>query len=208
MNPSISMIQTALRNLGFAPGAIDGVYGDKTKAAVLDWIAAGGAAALKTTPAPVSTSNMILQGSKGYPVHEIVVHCSATRPEWMAGRGLADQVAEIRHWHVDGNGWNDIGYHWLIGRDGQLMSGRSETTIGAGVAGHNAGVIHICLIGGFGSAETDPFNRNFTSRQDLALRQQIEGISMRTKITRISGHNEYAAKACPGFNVSDFLKGA
>jgi hypothetical protein len=199
------MIQTALRDLGFAPGPIDGFFGKNTKQAALDWLAAGGASA--TRPLPAATSMTILQGSKGYPVREIVVHCSATRPEWMADRGLADQVAEIRHWHVDGNGWKDIGYHWLIGRDGQLMSGRPETVIGAGVAGHNAGVIHICLIGGFGSAETDPFDRNFTSRQDLALRQQIEGISMRTKIIRISGHNEYAAKACPGFNVSDFLKG-
>lgn len=51
-------------------------------------------------------------------------------------------------------------------------------------------------------------SRNFTQRQDVALRQLIQGISMRSRINRISGHNEYAAKACPGFQVGAWLKEA
>jgi hypothetical protein len=53
---------------------------------------------------------MIHQGKARYPVTEIILHCADTRPEWMAGRPLAEKVAEIRRWHVEERGWRDIGY--------------------------------------------------------------------------------------------------
>lgn len=203
---SVSMIQTGLRDLGYQPGGIDGVFGAKTRAAAEAWVSAEGAKA-SAIIAP-ETSSIIYQGAARYPVREIVIHCSATRPDWLEREGFLTQVEIIRQWHVQDNGWRDIGYHWLIGRGGEITVGRPETAVGAGVAGHNAGVIHICLIGGFGSTEHDRFDANFTASQDARLRAQIAAISMRTQITRISGHNEWAAKACPGFDVSAWLKGA
>jgi len=201
---AVSLVQTGLRDLGYDPGPVDGLFGKKTRAAAQSWLAADGAEATKArTP---ETRNVIYQGKARYPVTEIVVHCSGTRADWMHNATLADQVAEIRRWHVEDRGWRTIGYHWVIGRDGKMLSGRAETEIGAGVEGHNRGVIHICLIGGAGSAETDRFSRNFTPAQNISLRQQLQGIGMRTGIRRISGHNEWAAKACPGFNVTTWLK--
>jgi len=205
-NPALSLIQTGLRDLGYAPGLIDGFYGPKTQAAAEAWLAAGGAGANELIHP--ETAAMIHQGAARYPVHEIVVHCSATRPDWLEREGFLTQVEVIRRWHVEDNGWRDIGYHWLISRKGEVLAGRAETEIGAGVEGHNRGVIHVCLIGGFGSTEHDAFRANFTGAQDGRLRAVIQGISMRTQITRISGHNEWAAKACPGFNVPSWLKGA
>ncbi len=41
-------------------------------------------------------------------INKIIIHCSAT-PE---GRNFT--VDEIRDWHVNGNGWSDIGYHYVI----------------------------------------------------------------------------------------------
>ena len=146
---------------------------------------------------------MIKHGNKI--VDTIWVHCAATRPEWLADKPLADKVAEIRLWHVRDRKWRDIGYHWLIDRDGSILPGRPETTAGAHVAGHNTGSIGICLIGGFGSNENDAFDRHFTPEQDRALRGLIEEISSRTAIKRLRGHNEVAAKACPGFQVSRWL---
>jgi len=202
---AISLIQTGLRDLGHAPGVVDGIFGARTKAAALAWIAAEGRAA---TGAPVSmTSAMIHQGTARHPVREICLHCSATRPDWMADQPLSAQRAEIRRWHL-ANGWRDIGYHWIIGRDGKLLTGRPETEIGAGVEGHNAGVIHVCLVGGHGSAESDSFAQHFSPAQDTAARQLIQAIGMRTRIEVISGHNQYAAKACPGFTVSQWLNEA
>lgn len=149
---------------------------------------------------------MILQGNA--PVREIIIHCTATRPEWWAGKTTAQKVAEIRRWHVQDRGWKDIGYHWLIDRDGKVAKGRPMTVVGAHVAGRNTGTIGISLFGGHGSAETDKFSDNFTPAQDAALRKLIAEIKTQTQIVRISGHNEYAAKACPGFTVKDWLSGA
>lgn len=205
-NPAVSMIQTGLRDLGYQPGIIDGIFGAKTRAAAEAWLAAKGAP-LSSIVTP-ETQSMIFQGAARYPVTEIVVHCSATKPAWLEREGFLTQVEIIRQWHVEDNHWRDIGYHWLIGRNGEIAAGRPETEIGAGVEGHNRGVIHICLIGGFGSTEHDAFEANFTHAQETRLVAQLEAISMRTRITRISGHNEWAAKACPGFNVPAWLKGA
>lgn len=148
----------------------------------------------------------IRQGAAGYIVTEVVVHCSATGASWYAGRKSSEKVAEIRRWHVQDRKWRDIGYHFVIDRDGTMLPGRRETEIGAGVEGHNRGVLHICLIGGGGSAATDPFERNFTAAQGAALRKVLASIRLRTPVKRISGHNEHAAKACPGFSVPKWLE--
>jgi hypothetical protein len=145
---------------------------------------------------------MIKHGKKT--VDPIFVHCTATRPEWLHGEPLDAKVAEIRRWHL-ARGFNSIGYHWVIDRDGAIAKGRDESTPGAHVEGHNTGSIGISLVGGHGSNENDPFNKNFTVEQDLALRGLIEDIKRRTPILYVRGHNEVSAKACPGFNAKRWL---
>jgi N-acetyl-anhydromuramyl-L-alanine amidase AmpD len=145
---------------------------------------------------------MIYQGTARYPVAEIILHCSDTRPDWMAGHTLAEKVAEIRRWHVQQHGWRDIGYHWVIDRDGSVAPGRRETVIGAHVEGHNRGTIGICLLGGFGTLADNMFAMNFTTAQAAAMRRLVADIKVRTAIRKVSGHNDYSAKACPGFRVT------
>jgi hypothetical protein len=137
---------------------------------------------------------------------EIIVHCAATRPEWMDNRPIEDKVAEIRSWHVDGNGWSDIGYHWIIDRDGSKAPGRAMDRDGAHVRGHNRGTVGICLIGGFGSSENDSPHDHYTPSQLASLRMLIGDLQVdHPGIKKVSGHNEYAAKACPGFQVTPWL---
>lgn len=145
---------------------------------------------------------MLKQGSTL--VDTIFVHCSATRPDWMEGKPLSEKVAEITRWHKD-RGWSAIGYHYIIDRDGEVAIGRPETVEGAHAKGHNKGSIGICLIGGHGSSENDPFEKNFTIKQMTKLLQLIDEIKSRADIAQIRGHNEVAAKACPGFNVRRFM---
>jgi N-acetyl-anhydromuramyl-L-alanine amidase AmpD len=174
----------------------------------MDMIAAAFAPKPATPPVamPRPADAMLLQDGK-YPVREVIVHCAATRPDALSTLPVEAKMGEIRKWH-QARGWKREGYHWLIDRDGSVTPGRPETERGAHVAGRNNGTIGICLWGGHGSAATDHFRDNFTPAQDRALRKLIADIQRRTQINRISGHNEYAAKACPGFNVDKWIRGA
>jgi len=145
---------------------------------------------------------MLKQGS--VPVKTIFVHCSATRPDWMETYPLSAKVSEIARWHKQ-RGWGSIGYHYIIDRDGEVAVGRPETIEGAHVRGHNKGSIGICLVGGHGSSENDAFEKNFTSQQAKAMRELISDISQRAEGVSVRGHNEVAAKACPGFNVKRWM---
>ena len=143
------------------------------------------------------------------PINEVIVHCSATRPQWMRDAGTAAKVAEIRRWHVQDNGWRDIGYHFVIDRDGTVARGRPVERTGAHTKGKNTGTIGVCLIGGHGSAATDKFEEHFSWQQHKALGALL--VDLRNQfptITRVSGHNQYAQKACPGFNVPSWYAAA
>lgn len=140
-------------------------------------------------------------------VDEVIIHCSATRPDWMQDMGSLSKVAEIRRWHVEGNGWSDIGYHYVIDRNGKIREGRLEQRVGAHVKGRNANSIGICLIGGFGGSAGDTFDDNFTEDQEASLRKLIDELKRRyPDISKISGHNQYSPKACPCFSVPAWLK--
>jgi len=142
-------------------------------------------------------------------ITEINIHCSATRPEWMGTRPGNEKVAEIRRWHVEQNKWRDIGYHWIIDRDGRLYRGRPEDSGGAFEPKVNATAIGVCMVGGFGSAATDAFDDHYTPSQDEALRGLIDSIRDRHPgIKKVTGHNDYSQKACPGFKVARWLNRA
>lgn len=128
----------------------------------------------------------------------VVLHCSATRPDQMV------TVADIRRWHVEGRRWSDIGYHAVLDRAGVWHAGRPLARVGAHTLGHNTDSIGLCLLGGFGAAATDVFSTHFTERQRVALRPVCHAL-LALGLT-IHGHNEFAAKGCPGFNVHDWLR--
>ncbi|MGM9711699.1 MAG: N-acetylmuramoyl-L-alanine amidase [Prevotella sp.] len=72
----------------------------------------------------------------------IIVHCTAT-PE---GRDIG--MKEIRQWHVCGQGWADVGYHYLVRLDGTIESGREEHLAGAHCKGKNNCSVGVCYVGG------------------------------------------------------------
>lgn len=133
----------------------------------------------------------------------IIVHCSATKPSMDIG------VEEIRRWHTQERGWEDIGYHFVVRRDGTIENGRDETMIGAHAPGFNQHSIGICLVGGLSEdGKYDEFN--FTDIQMYQLKQLIT--DLRNKYEKqegkieVLGHNEVTtAKTCPTFNVPAWL---
>ena len=139
-------------------------------------------------------------------IDEIIIHATATNPSWMADRPVDDVVAEIRRWHVEERKWSDIGYHSIVHRDGSVGYGRPVERSVAHVGGRNKTTIGVSLVGGRGGIADGHFNDNFTPEQEASLRQLIEDYKKQfPSITKVSGHNEYASKACPCFSVKAWL---
>jgi len=126
----------------------------------------------------------------------IILHCAATR------EGQDFSVDTIREWHVNGRGWSDIGYHWVIRLDGSIEVGRPLEKSGAHTKGHNKDSVGVCYIGGC-DADGKPKD-TMNPEQEKAWRMIV--LSLRTlygnHIT-IHGHNEFANKACPSFTVKE-----
>lgn len=128
-------------------------------------------------------------------INKIIIHCSATR------EGKDFTVADIDKWHK-ARGWQGIGYHYVIYRDGSVHVGRSEDKIGAHTSGHNANSIGVCYIGGVASDGKTPKDTR-TDLQKAALSGLIAGLKRKYPNATIHGHYEFAAKACPSFKIED-----
>lgn len=82
-------------------------------------------------------------------VTHLIVHHSAT------ANVASDWAAVVRSfwdYHVNGHGWDDIGYNWLIDPNGVIYQGRGDNVRGAHFSGHNTGTMGICVIGTFTTA--------------------------------------------------------
>lgn len=127
--------------------------------------------------------------------NKIILHCSATRE----GQDVSTET--IRDWHVNGNGWRDIGYHWVIELDGTVHEGRHMGDSGAHTKGHNKEGIGICYVGGLAADGKTPKD-TMTEMQETALRSLVSYCRyVYGAQIPLHGHNEFSAKACPSFDV-------
>lgn len=130
-------------------------------------------------------------------IDKIIIHCSAT-PE---GRPVT--VETIRKWHI-ARGWSDIGYHYVIYLDGSVHEGRPLEAIGAHTSGQNLHSIGICYVGGCDKNMKPKDTR--TPAQEAALVKLVKSLKERFPGASVHGHNEFAAKACPSFDVQKWRK--
>lgn len=137
-------------------------------------------------------------------INEIIIHTFATKEDWMLGRPFAEKVAEVKKWHL-ARRFNDIGYHYLISREGEIIKGREDAIAGAHVKGHNANSIGISLEGGYGHFRTDDFLDVYTVKQGTALVQLLDTLETTYGKLPINPHNKYANKECPAFDLTAWL---
>lgn len=130
-------------------------------------------------------------------IDKIILHCSATP----AGRDVS--VNEIRQWHM-ARGFADIGYHYVVALDGTVSVGRPLEKIGAHCLGQNTASIGICYVGGLAADGVTPADTR-TPAQKKALRQLVAKLLSRFCNATLHGHREFAAKACPCFDVADLV---
>ena len=141
-------------------------------------------------------------------INQIIVHCTATRPDWWEKKTVNEQVKEVTRWHLD-RGFSDIGYHFLVSRSGEVVQGRPVEKSGAHAKGHNSDSIGIALFGGFGSDADDLATDHFTPLQLAAAYDLIRKLQDQYSIKNenVIGHNRISTKACPGFRVQKWLSG-
>lgn len=128
----------------------------------------------------------------------ICLHCAAT-PE-----GKDYTVETIEKWHHS-RGFQTIGYHYVIYRDGSIHRGRHEDTKGAHEPKVNATSVGICYIGGLAKdGKTAKDTR--TPEQKEAMYELVEELMKKYNLTLqdVHCHREYAAKACPSFKPETF----
>lgn len=131
----------------------------------------------------------------------LVIHCSATRPSMDVG------VKDIRQWHL-AQGWTDVGYHYVIRRDGTVQKGRSESEVGAHVANYNASSIGICMVGGVNQKDFRLPENNFTKEQFASLRDLLAVLLRKYPSAGVLGHRDFpkVAKACPSFDAREWAR--
>lgn len=126
-------------------------------------------------------------------VLRITVHHTDTLDR-MDERTEGELVRAIQRYHQDGRGWADIGYHFVIGRDGKVYQGRRLDVQGAHAgAGNNGNNLGVSLIGRYVDvlpgerqlAALDAFLRDCMARHDV-------------RIDQVFGHRDFAPTQCPG----------
>ena len=133
-------------------------------------------------------------------INKLIVHCTAT-PEFKDFN-----VDDVRGGHVKGNGWSDIGYHYLIKLDGTVEEGRSIQKTGAHVAGHNRDSIGIAYVGGM-DKNMDKWIDTRTIKQKDSLFNLLMDLKFDFPDAIVYGHNDFTdKKVCPCFDAKEEYK--
>jgi hypothetical protein len=120
-----------------------------------------------------------------------VVHHTAGTNAYTPSQSAAI-VRGIEIYHVQGNGWNDIGYNFLVDKYGQVFEGRyggvDKNVIGAHAEGFNTGSVGVAMLGTYGSTAPPLVARNALAHL-LAWRLDLAHVDPRSTLTWISGGN-------------------
>lgn len=149
----------------------------------------------------------------------LVIHCTAT-PE---GREVS--AADIRRWHTSpapaGRGWKQVGYTDLIHLDGRierLVANNEDANVEPwevtnGAKGYNSISRHIVYAGGVVERLDARTGKTVLKEQDTRTSAQKESMKRyvldfhrKHPTVKIVGHNQLAAKACPSFDVGEWLE--
>lgn len=137
----------------------------------------------------------------------LVIHCTAT-PE---GREVTP--ADIKQWHIVERGWSRVGYSDLIQLDGMCINLHPynedayvegwEVTNGA--KGYNGKSRHVVYSGGL-TKDLKQAKDTRTVCQKETLEAYVKNVVKLHPNIKVIGHNQIANKACPSFDVPEWLE--
>jgi hypothetical protein len=120
-----------------------------------------------------------------------VVHHTAGTNSYTREQSAAI-VRGIQLYHVQGNGWNDIGYNLLVDKYGQVFEGRyggvDRNVIGAHAEGFNTGSVGVAVLGDYGNAQLPAAGRR-ALEQVLAWRLDLAHVDPLSPVAWVSGGN-------------------
>ena len=128
-----------------------------------------------------------------------IVHHTAGSNDYSRAEAAAI-VKGIQLFHVQGNGWNDIGYNFLVDRFGTVYEGRfggtDRNVVGAHARGFNTGSVGVALLGTYGDAQPSKAAQDAIARL-LAWRLDLAHVDPTSFLTYISGGSERYASGIP-----------
>ncbi|HEU4448744.1 MAG TPA: FlgD immunoglobulin-like domain containing protein [Gaiellaceae bacterium] len=147
-----------------------------------------------------------------------VVHHTAGSNSYSAGQSAAI-VRGIQRYHVLSNGWNDIGYNFLVDKYGRIFEGRGgglgRNVVGAHAEGFNTGSVGVAVLGTYGSsgiskAARRALRRLLAWRLDVAHADPLALLDVTSlgnprfpagrtiRLRTVSGHRDTGYTSCPG----------
>ena len=188
-------VKSLQRKLNLQP---DGIFGVLTDEAVRDFQKSKGLAVDGIVGPATWAALGVSSGSNARNIDQIIVHYTATP------QGEEFSNAQIRASHL-ARGFSDIGYHYVIGLNGEIRPGRSEAIAGAHCTGHNTRSIGVCYVGGCPPRSVKNWQNvgldTRTPAQKTALLKLLKELKQRYPKATIHGHREFANKPCPGFDA-------
>ena len=181
----------------------DGIFGPLTEERVKEFQAENGLKVDGKVGAATMTKLLLkrnkLKKSKRT-INEIIVHCTAT-PE-----GKDYTIKDITKWHKE-RGFSDIGYHYVVYRDGSVHEGRNVDISGAHCTNHNSHSIGVCYVGGCDNNLKNPQPKDTrTEAQKVALLKLLTELKALYPNAKIHGHRDFSNKACPSFDATKEYK--
>ncbi len=134
-------------------------------------------------------------------IDKITIHHDGMPPQTLRGPdACAAQIETIRRGHR-GNGWADIGYHYIVDPDGRVWEGRPIALQGAHVKDQNPHNLGVLVLGNFEEQQPTP--------QALAALDRFVAAQMRqyrVSLNEVYTHQELAPTACPGRNLQRYME--
>lgn len=150
---------------------------------------------LPTSKHLIELINLINTSSITRNIDKLVFHCTAT--------SQTATVAAIQKYWKEVKKWNAPGYHIIIKPDGSWTQLLDFNKISNGVAGMNSHILNICYIGGVDSKGNPIDNR--TKDQNKILETIYRTFKHKMPLLTFHGHYEFTNKACPSFNVKNWI---
>lgn len=152
------------------------------------------------------------------PTH-IIVHHTGDGVVFPIGTDYAEKVRFYWDLHVNTNGWSDIGYNYLIDRNGVIYEGRGDGVTGAHFSCMSSKTTGICMIGDF--TMENPSQASLDALRDLIAWEagdkniDVASTTLHTtsqlNLNGVSGHQDgnsspspnscASGTVCPGTNL-------